>query len=142
MGGLLLAAISAAMLAPEAAPSQGHWGPWETGKEASQTEGVRISGETNVLKLSGLCAIRAYQVFLSPLSRPVCRFDPSCSRYTLTAVSTAGLVNGIIMGAERISRCHACARSALYPGAGEGALIRDPARDKPIPLRMLTWFGL
>ena len=50
--------------------------------------------------------IRAYQRLISPLLGPVCRFEPSCSRYTEQAIDKYGLVRGSWMGMRRIARCH------------------------------------
>ena len=51
-------------------------------------------------------AIRVYQVILSPLLGPTCRFEPSCSRYMIAAVEKYGLVRGLIKGVGRVCRCH------------------------------------
>jgi len=50
--------------------------------------------------------LRAYQVLISPLLGPACRFEPSCSRYTAEAVARYGAVKGVGMGAQRVCRCH------------------------------------
>jgi putative membrane protein insertion efficiency factor len=50
--------------------------------------------------------IRAYQLVLSPLLGPRCRFYPSCSRYTLEAIERHGALRGSWLGAKRICRCH------------------------------------
>jgi putative membrane protein insertion efficiency factor len=50
--------------------------------------------------------IRAYQLTLSPLLGPRCRFYPSCSQYTLEAVQSHGVLRGIYLGARRLLRCH------------------------------------
>lgn len=50
--------------------------------------------------------LRAYQVCLSPLLGPCCRYEPSCSRYTAEAVERYGVVRGLWMGARRVVRCH------------------------------------
>ncbi len=50
--------------------------------------------------------IRFYQVVLSPLKPPVCRFEPTCSGYTLVAVQRFGALRGAWMGTRRILRCH------------------------------------
>jgi putative membrane protein insertion efficiency factor len=54
----------------------------------------------------GVGAIRLYRVFLSPLFRGACRFEPSCSVYTEQAILKYGLIRGSIMGARRVARCH------------------------------------
>jgi putative membrane protein insertion efficiency factor len=50
--------------------------------------------------------IRGYQLTLSPLLGPRCRFYPSCSRYTLEAIERHGALRGSWLGAKRICRCH------------------------------------
>ena len=50
--------------------------------------------------------IRAYQLAISPLLGPRCRFYPSCSQYTLEAVQSHGVVRGLYLGARRLLRCH------------------------------------
>ncbi|HTQ11945.1 MAG TPA: membrane protein insertion efficiency factor YidD [Fimbriimonadaceae bacterium] len=37
---------------------------------------------------------------------PSCRYEPSCSNYTLEAVQRYGLWKGSWMGFKRIMRCH------------------------------------
>lgn len=51
-------------------------------------------------------AIRFYQRALSPLLPPSCRFAPTCSQYTLEAVSKYGAGRGLYMGGRRLLRCH------------------------------------
>jgi putative membrane protein insertion efficiency factor len=51
-------------------------------------------------------AIRAYQVAVSPLLAPACRFEPSCSSYAIEAVERHGAVHGSWLAAKRIGRCH------------------------------------
>jgi putative membrane protein insertion efficiency factor len=50
--------------------------------------------------------IRAYQVTLSPLLGPACRFEPTCSRYMIGALQKYGLVRGLARGVGRVLRCH------------------------------------
>jgi uncharacterized protein len=51
-------------------------------------------------------AIRAYQRWVSPFLPPSCRFTPSCSQYTVEAISKYGVLKGGAMGAWRILRCN------------------------------------
>lgn len=50
--------------------------------------------------------IRFYQLFISPLLGPRCRFYPSCSSYTIEALQTHGVLKGSWLAIKRISRCH------------------------------------
>lgn len=61
--------------------------------------------------VSGLLilAIRLYQWTLSPLLSafgPVCRFEPSCSRYMIGAIRKYGPIRGLARGLARLARCH------------------------------------
>lgn len=35
-----------------------------------------------------------------------CRFQPSCSQYTIDAIKKKGLIKGLLMGIKRILRCN------------------------------------
>jgi putative membrane protein insertion efficiency factor len=50
--------------------------------------------------------LRGYQLLISPLLGPACRFEPTCSRYTAEAVGRYGAVKGLGLGAHRVCRCH------------------------------------
>jgi len=50
--------------------------------------------------------IRAYQLVLSPLLGPRCRFYPSCSHYAIEAIESHGALRGSWLSTKRICRCH------------------------------------
>ena len=50
--------------------------------------------------------LRAYKRFLSPLLPPMCRFEPTCSVYTMQAVEKYGALRGTWLGMRRLARCH------------------------------------
>jgi putative membrane protein insertion efficiency factor len=50
--------------------------------------------------------IRIYQRVVSPISPPSCRFYPSCSEYSIAALSRYGLFIGIFKTVIRLSKCH------------------------------------
>lgn len=50
--------------------------------------------------------VRVYQVGISPLLGPRCRFYPSCSQYAFEALGEHGAVRGTAMAMRRILRCH------------------------------------
>ena len=49
--------------------------------------------------------IRFYQIFISPLIGPRCRFTPTCSHYALEAINLHGIVKGCWLAARRIIKC-------------------------------------
>ncbi|WP_222948286.1 membrane protein insertion efficiency factor YidD [Thauera sedimentorum] len=50
--------------------------------------------------------IRGYQLFISPLLGPRCRFYPTCSHYAIEALDTHGVLKGSWLALRRILRCH------------------------------------
>ncbi|MGQ7295788.1 membrane protein insertion efficiency factor YidD [Quadrisphaera sp. KR29] len=70
-----------------------------------------------------LVLVRAYQLLLSPLLGPVCRYAPSCSSYGATALRRHGAVRGTWLTARRLLRCHPWAAGGWdpVPGGGDGA---------------------
>lgn len=50
--------------------------------------------------------IRLYQMTLSRVLPPSCRFTPSCSHYGYEAVNKYGVIKGGWMAVKRIGRCH------------------------------------
>ncbi|WP_028081144.1 membrane protein insertion efficiency factor YidD [Solimonas soli] len=50
--------------------------------------------------------IRVYQLLISPLLGPRCRFYPSCSHYAVEAVQRHGPLFGGWLAMLRIVRCH------------------------------------
>lgn len=53
-----------------------------------------------------LTLIRGYQLLISPLFGPSCRFNPTCSHYAMTAVQRFGVVKGSWLATKRILKCH------------------------------------
>jgi putative membrane protein insertion efficiency factor len=54
----------------------------------------------------GIKLVRLYQRWISPMLPASCRYQPTCSQYTLEAIRKYGLIRGSWMGAKRIGRCH------------------------------------
>ena len=50
-------------------------------------------------------AIRIYQVAISPLLGPACRYQPTCSTYGLLALERHGALRGALLTARRLLRC-------------------------------------
>ncbi len=57
--------------------------------------------------------IRFYQICISPLFPPQCRYYPSCSAYALEAVRRFGALKGMLLALSRLLRCHPWARGGI-----------------------------
>ncbi len=58
------------------------------------------------MKALALGAIRAYQLLISPVLPPSCRFTPTCSEYARQAIARYGILRGSYLGVWRILRCN------------------------------------
>ena len=68
--------------------------------------------------------IRSYQLLLSPVLPPSCRFEPTCSCYAMEAVARHGALRGSWLAVLRLLRCH--------PWGGAGF---DPVPDPTLEPR-------
>jgi hypothetical protein len=59
--------------------------------------------------------VRFYQVCISPLTPPSCRFTPTCSQYAIEALRRHGLFKGGWLTIKRLSRCHPWGGSGYDP---------------------------
>lgn len=59
--------------------------------------------------------IRAYQLALSPLLLPSCRYLPSCSDYAAEALAEHGVARGLWLALRRLLRCHPWGGSGYDP---------------------------
>jgi len=50
--------------------------------------------------------IRIYQLTLSRLIGPVCRFHPSCSHYAAECLKLHGALKGSFLTVKRLAKCH------------------------------------
>jgi uncharacterized protein len=60
-------------------------------------------------------AVRAYQLIVSPLFPPSCRFLPSCSDYAIEALERHGALRGGGLALWRLARCHPWGGSGYDP---------------------------
>lgn len=84
-----------------------------------------------------LVLIRIYQLTLSKLFLavfgPVCRFEPSCSRYAAACIATHGAIRGSLLSAKRLSKCH-----PFHPGGYDPPPPPRTPRTSPSPASLLA----
>lgn len=74
------------------------------------------------MKILLILPIRFYQVAISPLMAPHCRFHPTCSAYAIEAISRFGALKGAYLASYRLMRCHPWAEGGLDPVPQEFSL--------------------
>ena len=65
--------------------------------------------------------IRGYQLAISPMLGPRCRFYPSCSCDAHTAIERYGVLRGGWLGLKRVLRCHPFREGGYDPVPDERA---------------------
>lgn len=58
------------------------------------------------MKYLAMGLIRFYQLTISKVLPPSCRFYPSCSHYGYDAIAKYGLIKGGWLTIKRVGRCH------------------------------------
>ena len=59
--------------------------------------------------------VKVYQTLISPLLPSTCRFQPTCSNYTVEALQKHGLFYGGRLAIKRIFSCHPWGKSGYDP---------------------------
>lgn len=70
-----------------------------------------------------MALVRLYQLTLSPLLPPSCRFTPTCSAYAIEALRTHGALHGSWLTGRRLLRCH-----PFHPGGYDPVPERLPEK--------------
>lgn len=67
------------------------------------------------MKTIALWMIRAYQVGISPMFPPSCRFYPTCSEYAYQAIARYGIIRGGLKASWRVLRCNPFCQGGYDP---------------------------
>ncbi|HUN49223.1 MAG TPA: membrane protein insertion efficiency factor YidD [Stellaceae bacterium] len=59
--------------------------------------------------------IRGYQLLISPVLPPACRYLPTCSEYAAEAIERHGALHGSWLAIRRLARCHPWGGSGYDP---------------------------
>jgi putative membrane protein insertion efficiency factor len=84
--------------------------------------------------------IRGYQIFVSPLLGPRCRFFPTCSSYALEALATHGAARGLWLTLRRLGRCHPWHSGGFdpVPAAPHAHACHGGCAPHPAPIEKVT----
>lgn len=86
---------------------------------------TRLAARAPVLVLRRL--VRGYQLFISPVLPPSCRYTPTCSQYALEALSRHGALRGGWLTLRRLGRCQPWGGSGYDPVPEPGGRGKDHA---------------
>ena len=59
--------------------------------------------------------IKFYQKIISPLTPATCRFQPTCSQYSIEALQKHGIFYGLFLMSKRILSCDPWGRAGYDP---------------------------
>ena len=83
--------------------------------------------------------VRGYRLLMSPWLGSSCRFEPTCSAYSLEALQDHGAAVGTYMTLQRLARCHPfCAGGHDPVPASPPALFRCLVTGAPRATGSLT----
>lgn len=68
-----------------------------------------------ILTIPFIILIKIYQNLISPLTPATCRFEPTCSHYSIEALKEHGVFKGTKLMVIRIFSCHPWGRSGYDP---------------------------
>ncbi len=69
----------------------------------------------NIFTLLLIKFIKIYKYLVSPMIGPSCRYQPTCSDYSIEALKTYGFVKGLLLSLKRIMSCHPWGNSGFDP---------------------------
>ncbi len=78
--------------------------------------------------------IRGYQLLVSPVLAPTCRYEPTCSAYALEAVSRFGAARGGWLALKRVARCRPWGGAGFDPvplSVPEAGCVGDDVHADP-----------
>ncbi len=61
---------------------------------------------TNIFSYLAILLVRFYQLAISPMLLPSCRYTPTCSQYMIEAIQKYGFWKGGLKGLKRLGSCH------------------------------------
>ena len=73
---------------------------------------IRIN---QILTYPFILIIKFYQSYISPLIGPNCRYNPTCSEYSINSFKKYGLIKGLYLSIKRILKCNPLFKGGYDP---------------------------
>jgi uncharacterized protein len=91
------------------------------------------SAPSRLLSAAAAAPIRLYQLIVSPVIGPRCRYHPTCSAYAIEALRSFGILMGLVLAGWRLLRCNPWSAGGLDPVEQQRLFRHRPAppRDRP-----------
>jgi putative membrane protein insertion efficiency factor len=83
-----------------------------------------------VVQRALMLLVRGYRFWLSPWLGSSCRFEPTCSAYSLQALEAHGAAAGSYLTLHRLARCHPWCAGGLDPVPDEPPRLFDFVRGR------------
>ncbi len=74
-----------------------------------------LNGFKFVISSFFIFLVKFYQVAISPLKPPTCRYTPTCSEYAVQALRKHGPFKGLYLSVKRLLSCHPWGGSGYDP---------------------------
>ncbi len=68
-----------------------------------------------ILTYPFILIIKFYQSYISPLIGPNCRYNPTCSEYSINSFKKYGLIKGLYLSIKRILKCNPLFKGGFDP---------------------------
>ena len=81
-----------------------------------------------MIKAALILVVKAYRLLLSPWLGSACRFEPTCSVYSIGALEQHGAARGSYLTLKRLARCHPWCEGGHDPVPQAIATPNDPPR--------------
>src|SRR5271154_2359199 len=89
--------------------------PWVSSPGRAGAGKAEMGVVATLVTLLMRAVIRGWQLLVSPVLPPACRYLPSCSHYAEEAIILHGPWRGGVLAARRLCRCHPWGGSGYDP---------------------------
>lgn len=87
----------------------------------------RLGHASRVARTFVTVPIVVYQRVISPGLPRRCRYEPTCSRYAVQAISDYGILKGLVLAGWRLLRCNPWSRGGYDPVSAQQLFGAVPA---------------